>query len=453
MSGTTMDQIRITLAKLEEYELPEPFRESPRSSTAFVDTSLLERYSALRDHYLQKTIDLSVANRVATFDGEAFEYPELPIPVEEMEDRHERLQTDLQQTTRSMQVNLEQLHVDYARLQERKEDLRKMLEESEVDAQSLNLDPQVEEEEDVDEEDVEAEQNRLLALQQRKKDLLSKLHRLQEETRREELETTETEASLGGIPHDNETLAQIEKDSEALRTKIESNKEIASYFEMMRLVAEEINGVRIISVMDGNSDGIDVVLLLEVLHSHQVEIGLQADELKKEGLRVASAKLLTPPSVKAVVDAHRTETIELPIPVLDDLVELAQPHPRSKALTFVIKETVARIEMIHERADELCNLVAEKTVRIQKAFSTSNSYGRCDHEVVCSLPDHDVQVLMRMTPDCPRIPGSVYVNQIVGANGEESKDLQDLLLSSRKGLHKRPIDLLRDLQRGLDARK
>ena len=446
---TSIDQIRQQVQALDKYELQEPFRESPRSTATVVDGSLLERYSNMRDEYLKKSIENTVATHVTTFDGENFQYPELPVKVEVLEASQKEAQSKLQQTSRNVQSNLDQLQSDFARLRERKEDLRKMLEEFEGDGDSLDL-GMGEEEQGVEEEDLEAQQERLLALQQRKKDLLGKLSRLQEEHRSVELESTENEANLSIVSCDSEAIAEIEKENQSLRETIDANKDMAGYFETMRLVTEELSGIRVLSVEEGNSEGVDCVLRLEILHSHQVEIGLEADARKKEGLRVAFAKLITPPKIQVPVSFNSTQTIELPISTLDDLVVLAQPQPRSKALAFVIQETVARIEMIRERADELCSLFAEKSVRMEKSLPASNGFGRCDHEVICSLPENNVKVLLRMTPDCPRLPGSVYLDQITGPDGE---DLDDILESTRKTQHQRPVELLMDVQKNLNSQK
>lgn len=312
MTRTTVNQIQETVERLDKYDLPEGFRESPRSSAAFVDSQLLNRYSVLRDHYLKNSVDNTVVAQVVTFDGESFELPELPIQVEQVAARQKQVQTELVETSRTLQSNWNHLQADYSRLQQRKEDLRRMLEEFEEDTDSLDLEPEVDL--GVDEEDLEAEQNRILDLQQRKKELLAKLHRLQEENRTAAIESTETEANLSGISCDNETIAEIEKENQTLREKIASSQEMSSYFETMRLVTEELQGIRVTSVEEGSSlNCADVALRIEMLHAHQVEIGLQADRAKKAGLRVISAKLLTPPMVKVATGDESNETISLPV--------------------------------------------------------------------------------------------------------------------------------------------
>lgn len=454
MPGTTIDRIRQQVEELENYNLPEPFRETSNTGTSsnnndVVNKSLLERYTNLRDEYLKKAIENTVAKHVTTYDGENFQLPDVPYQAKELDAMRQNVQNRLQQTARNVQNNLEQLNADYARLQERKKDLRRMLEEFDGDGDSLDLETD-NDEPDVDEEDLQAQQERLLSLQQRKKELLSKLDRLQEEHRQVDLETTEAEANLSIISYDDEAIAEIEKENEKLRQKINENKEMATYFETMRLVTEELCGIRLLSVGEGNTEGVDVLLRIEVLHSHQVDIELEADERQKEGLRVASAKLLTPSTIKATVGEDPRQIILLPIPVFDDLVGLAQPQPRPKALAFVVQEIAARIEMIQERAEELVALFSNKSFRLINSSSSPNDYGRCDHEVVISIPEYDVKVLMRMTPDCPRIPGSVYLDDISGPNKDK---LQEILESTRKPLHKRPVDLLEELKTGLDAHK
>ena len=448
MSTTTIDRIRQQVSELDQYDLPENFRdETPKSKTAVVDGALLERYVNLRDDYLKKSIDNTMAKHIPTFDGENFHVPESAIDDKELEDKKQIVQSKLQQLNRDVQTNWDQLQADFSRLQERKEDLRKMLEQYEGDGASLNLENE-DDEEPVEEEDLQAQQERLLALQQRKKDLLSKLHRLQEEHRDIQIASTEAEASLIVRSHDTETIAEMEKENKILLEKISANKEMSSYFETMRLVTEELSGVRILAVEEGNSEDVDVLLQLEILHSHQVEIGLQADSQHKEGLRVASARLLSPSVVQLDIPTDYAATIDLRIPDLEDLVMLAQPQPRTKALAFVIQETIARIEMTNERAEELRLIYQDESFHIEKSVSSSNSYGRCDHEVIVTLPEFDVKVLLRMTPDCPRLPGSTFLDQISGPNPD---DLKPTLQSSRRMKAKRPITLLRTLKKRLSA--
>lgn len=443
---TTIEKIRRTVQELDKFELSEQFRESPRSTTSLVNEALLERYTNLRNDYLKSSIENEMAKQVKTFDGENFEMPELPMNAEQVEAQRLESQERLLQTARNAQNNWDQLQADFSRLQERKADLRKMLEEYEKDGDSLDLGT---EEDDVvvEEEELEVQQERLLALQQRKKELLSKLHSLQEEHRAVELQSTEAEANISILSYDDEAIVEIEKDNEKLREKIDANKEMAAYFETMRLVTEELSGIRVLAVEDGNGDGVDVVLRLEILYSHQLEISLQADDYKKDCLRVASARLLTPPVITVEVGDDRAKHLELTIPMLDDLVSLAQPQPRSKALAFVIQETACRIEMITKRAEELYRLVDNESYHIEKGEPATNDYGRCDYEVVVTIVGHNVRALVCMTPDCPRVSGSVYLKDI----SDESN--QDILEASKSTLYKRPEDLLEDVKKMLDTRK
>jgi hypothetical protein len=449
MTIVTVESIRQQVADLDKYDLPENFREeSPRTTTSIVDGALLERYVNLRDEYLKNSIENTLVKHVPTFDGlESFHVPEPAIDAKELADKREVVQRKLQQLSGNVQTNWDQLQGDFSRLQERKEDLRKMLEEYEGDGSSLYLEADGDEE-PVEEEDLQAQQDRLVALQHRKKELLAKLHKLQEDHREIELSNAEADANLSILSYDSEAIAEIEKDNEILKEKITSNEEMATYFETMRLVTEEISGVRILAVEEGITKDMDVLLRVEVLRSHQVEIGLAEDSQRKVGLRVASARLLTPPVIKVEVPTEPSTTVELPIPVLDDLVLLAQPQPRTKALAFLIQEIIARIEMIHERAQELRLIYEDEAFQIEKSSSASNSYGRCDHEVIVTLKEFDVKVLVRMTPDCPRLPGSAFLDQI---SGPATDELQPVLQSSRKMKAKRPITLLRTLQKRLAA--
>lgn len=454
----TVERIRQQVADLDKYDLPENFRDStdsPRSTTAaVVDGALLERYVNLRDDYLQKSIANTVVKHVTTFDGTThnFDIPtQTSIDAKELQAHKHDVQGKLQQLSRQVQTNQEQLHADFARLQERKEDLRKMLEEYEAEEKDRSFELDEDKDDDqgeqapaVQEEDLQAQQERLLALQQRKKELLSKLHALQEEHRSVELASTEVEANLGKS-YENEVVVEMEQENKVLQETIANNQEMATYFETMRLVTEEISGLRILSVEEGQSKQVDVLMKVEILQQHCMEIGLQADP-QTRGLRVAFARLMTPSVVKVDIPTDMSPTIDLPIPVMDDLVLLAQPQPRSKALAFVIQEAIARIEMIHERAEELRLIYQDPSFRIETSSSTSNSFGRCDHEVIVYLPEFDVKVLVRMTPDCPRLAGSTFLDQI---SGPKSDGLKPVMQSSRRMKAKRPITLLRTLKKRL----
>ena len=418
MPNPTIDQVRQTLQELDQFKPNEEFLEtSPRTTVSLVDGELLQRYVSLRDDYLKKEIERGVVEEAQTFDGENFSDSALRLQeVERMREnicnRRQELWRELPETAKKAQASWDQLQADYARLEQRKEDLRRMLAEYQGDGDSLDLGTD-EEVESVQDEDLEAEQERLITLQNRKKELLSKIHRLQDEYREVELQNSETEANTSILSYDDETIAEIEKENDELRKKIADNEEIAGYFETMRLVTEEMSGIRVLSVDEGNAaNGVDVVMTLEILHEHQVEIGLLADKFKKNCLGVFSATLLTPPKIVMEDENDRTKTIELPIPALNDLVSLAQPLPRPKGLAFVIQETVSRIEMIQERAEELFRLISNKNYRMHHNRPATNNYGRCDHEVSFIIPEHNVKVFVLMTPDCPRVPGSVYLEKI-----------------------------------------
>jgi hypothetical protein len=449
----TVERIRQQVEELDKYNLPENFREgeSPRTTASIVDGALLERYINLRDDYLQKSVENTVVKHITTFDGTKFDVPEhTSIDAKELQAHKHDVQGKLQQLARQVQTNQEQLQADFARLQERKEDLRKMLEEYERDNDTNDTSFQLDTEEQdneppVEEEDLQAEQERLLALQQRKKELLAKLHSLQEEHRNVELANTELEANLGTRSYENHVVAEIEQENKVLQETIANNQEMATYFETMRLVTEEINGLRILNVEEGLDKQVDVLMKVEILQRHCMEIGLETDA-QTRGLRVAFARLVTPSVVKVDIPTDTSSTINLPIPVMDDLVLLAQPQPRSKALAFVIQEAIARIEMIHERAEELRLIHQDPSFRIEKSSSTSNSFGRCDHEVIVYLPEFDVKVLVRMTPDCPRLAGSTFLDQI---SGPRSDGLKPVLQTSRRMKAKRPITLLRTLKKRL----
>ena len=182
----------------------------------------------------------------------------------------------------------------------------------------------------------------------------------------------------------------------------------------------------------------DVLVRIRVMEKHDVEITLRSSPEKSGGMRVADAKFLTPTVVRAPVDTTAAGTdeneeeaekkvLKLTIPPLNDLVRLCGMFPQGEDLRFLVRETMARIRMIEARVVELAVLHNNVLTKIGTFHHDNEGFGGEEQEVVCSL-NECITVVLRLTADCPNVPGSVYISQMVGVGGWDDatvKNIQD----------------------------
>ena len=83
----------------------------------------------------------------------------------------------------------------------------------------------------------------------------------------------------------------------------------------------------------------------------------------------------------------------------------------------------------------------------------SSCFGESDQEVICSLNEEQVSVLLRLTPDCPFVLGSVYIDQLVGLGGWEQDLLDQMKDRVNDEKFDNPITLIKYLQKEIQKRR
>jgi hypothetical protein len=197
---------------------------------------------------------------------------------------------------------------------------------------------------------------------------------------------------------------------------------------------EELSGMKIIGVDSIGEQMVNMKVML--LEEHQVMIGLKA--VSRNTLLVASAKFLT--SANVSVD----QSLELTIPGLDDLVQICSTLGPVDDLRFLLREIMARIRIHKARVQELTVLRKEYLTKIGKLYHSVDSFGGRDQEIVCSLPE-GVTVVLRLTPACPMVPGSVKVDQIVGIGGWDEGLIESLKVAVNVSMCRGPRDMMKVL--------
>jgi hypothetical protein len=553
MPSNKLAKLRVTLALLDNNQDGELFTDnginndinstiSSNSTAAMLDAKLIQRYESLRHEYISKTIEKAVLEEVVTFDGTTFDRnnkndddDNTEHQQQLLEQRHEQVLADVIQAARQVHAQAVHVQTERAVLQQRKAEILRMVEELEGangNRKNVNDDDNGDvhmDGIDVSEQDFAAEEACLADLQEQKVLLQAKLRLLQQETHEMEQDTKnmlESEQlqkvladkmlSQNDDDHDNDMIAvynqaraRLQAENDELRQKVKENKEMISYFDGIRLVMQELGGIRLLSVeqpktttttttgtqsddTDNDNSSDVLVLTVQFLKRHDVEIHLQAreNETKRNAdtMRVTHARIITPTVLQGPAAAPATnKVVKLDIPPLDDLVQVAKSMPDAKGLHFLVAAILDRLETIQLRVEELSILqnsalavlthvgptyttsttatnVIGKNVSTTSLLIAGGQHVHQHQEIACRLVAYPLVAILRLSPDCPRRAGSVVLDQVVVvqdgntetptavfAQGKEQL-LDDILknLQERQGEFTSPVQVIQAIVERVD---
>jgi len=175
---------------------------------------------------------------------------------------------------------------------------------------------------------------------------------------------------------------------------------------------EEIGGIKLLSVEEEGEDD-EVVVKVHLLGKHKVHVNMSS---RGSAFTVTNAKFVSSTLVRSAEDPETKSSVQMNIPALDDLVRLSRNLGSVEDLRFLLREAMARIQTITARVDELAILRTRFLTKIGKIQYHDYSFGGEDQEIVCSL-NEGITAVLRLSPDCPMIDGSVFLDQIVGVGG------------------------------------
>lgn len=431
MSSTKLDQLRATLASLHSFELPNRFSQDPVAEV--LSEEMLERYQRARDEYIHRRMLQVFYDHIATFNGEEFDLPPLPSDseVSSLNEKRRDVQDALMRNSANVnQRNLE-LQGKYNAFSMRREELRKMIrdiEEKPMSQESFDDD----EDDVIDQEQFTYQGQHLADVTQRKTELEMELERIRHEKAlaAKTLEDTknqvdELQKSRGVVKAVTpESLAELESESAKVRSKAAEFKEMSEWYSGIVEVMEEIGGIKLLSVVDGEDD--EIAVQVELLGKHRVQISManRGDEFHVTGASFVTSTLVT--SLDSQDDATSQSSLQLNIPPLDDLVRLCANLGTGEDLRFLLRETLQRIRAITARVDELAILRTLHLTKIGKLnYHQDFSFGGEDQEIVCSL-NECITAIIRLTPDCPLEEGSARLDQVVGLGGWSPEVLERL---------------------------
>eukprot|EP00986_Skeletonema_menzelii_P009561 scaffold4380_cov146-Skeletonema_menzelii.AAC.13 len=364
------------------------------------------------------------------------------------------------------------------------------------------------EEEDITESDVAQQQDHLNELQQRKLQLEDRLravraqiidveddcHRtkqvvnqVRKKTGRKPLDWRGfMERDIDGNDGDGgsnnvEYICIVDNEIVELQERAAELKQSGEFYDGIRELMEELGGVKILSSSACEQEE-GFTLTLKLLGCHILEILLTKSGSSGTSLSVASAKLTTPttfPMPEARPEQmnddteHLTETINqslsnvslskimsqkqtvsIVIPPLDDLVKWSRSLESSQGIRFVLVETMARIRTLDARVAELTHLRQNYAAQIYdiETSSDSSQFGGVEQEVVCAI-NEGITVALRLTVDCPLVPGSVYISDLFGVGGWEEEKLATLKKVVEQRRCKGPVEVMEVMVKEIRKRR
>ena len=278
---------------------------------------------------------------------------------------------------------------------------------------------------------------------------------------------------------DEKRLYQLQQHNRQLRTKVENIHDIQQFYYNLRLVLEELHGIRFLrtttttrNMYNNNGDDDDdanhtfMVVTVQLLKQYTVDITLDVSSSSSSssksnttndpavGCMVQSA-ILTSDNAMVTGSPIRksnhnnindnddndtsTTVVQLRIPHFDDIVQYVNTSWTTSMgngggggggenLRVLIREILARITMVKERVEMFTDLQREPGVvaTIGPFCTTNGSVSSTttttttavtmlhDQEVVCSLNDPPMTMVLRCTGNCPLMDHSIYIDQLHG---------------------------------------
>jgi len=519
------EELRAALQSLEGYEVPQILR--PRSvndsndsnntddnhdeavaedatATSTLDPALIKRYKEARDLYLRRQIEFKFLQYLETYDGETIiEDPDLPTEEEEQELKEHlaEVRSQVNEAAQGFHQQILELQEKHNTLVLRREELRNIVQDMEKDGDGNDPDASMmdnDDDQEIDEDALAEEEDRLSMLQKKKAQMQVELNRLRQETSLLKTKAETTEAEVAELlqdtnikisnnnstdsSNDGQPLSPtaLQAEAEETQKKLEDLKEMQSHYDGMREVLEELTSIQILSITEapttseggeeshkndkeseGSPSSRSVRIHVRVLRKHEMEVILQSEADKPGVLRVKAAKILTSTVVTAPVDEYEKDSnsqdenggkkvLKLTIAPLDDLVRLCAMFPPAEELRFLMREAMARIRITESRVIELAVLYNNVLTKIGAVHQPSDNFGSPEQEVVCSL-NEGISIVLRLTADCPIVPGSVYIYNMVGVCGWDDESVKKIKERVSSKEFQSPWALIQEVQKEISS--
>ena len=386
---------------------------SPNSVSDF-QNSLLKRYEEAKALYMQRRLESFMVDNVSEFDEKTnqFDIPEVPSmaatdssdssETNDIEVKHSKALAALETAAQGVHATLSKMRDSYQTVISRRKELEQMVQDLEQNETSAEDGASENTMMMIDDEDAEAERERVERLQLRKRQLQEEHARLVKAKEEKMKSISVHREELALLQEEESKITQEGKDPSEFQKKIKELKEMKEFYDSLRQVMEELGGVKILDARE-DKESHHLFLTLALYEQHQVEVELEI--YRKTLLKLVNAKWTTNPVVTSMpLELYNNESgqdqFSLPIDPLDDLVQTAKtsmgpPHD----LRFIVREACARIRVLQNRVEDIAVLRRRVLTKVVG-----------NDQVVCSL-NEGIVIVMRLYDQW------VKVEQIVGVSG------------------------------------
>ena len=463
---SVLGEVEQTLLTLEEYKLPPEFTlntDELNAKKAKVP-ALIARYEQLREGMLKSNVEREVLDHVMNHD-----ITESPTDVSEeelaeIENQRKEMTKSFESLADQMLAQERELHSNYELLQERKEQLRNMLDDfkqkmDEDDEEWTLKDLEqsmltANEDDGISDEDLAKQEEELNELQREKMELEAELDKLQSET---DLLKQQNPAWVQTLPEDDDINA-LEKENEELERQLSKIAGIKEDYTNRRILLEELSGVEIVSVEE--EDGQQASQLLHVniqlLREFPLRVTLTRNAEGNDVIQSASF-------VEPTEGAQYKDPNHVYFPPLDDLISKAQTFNTQVRLPglakgrggfrFLVHSAMARLEIRNDRMAELELLRKNFGCQVHVHQNPNDPEDHLFQKVTCQMlwKEQNVNVTahLRMTPDCPRVEGSVFLESLQCEKHQWAIQMLSSQLQGEQSRFSSPIQLVRELQQSL----
>ena len=250
------------------------------------------------------------------------------------------------------------------------------------------------------------------------------------------------------------SFSNVQLQIDEVRDKISNLRDMAEWYDTVRVTLEALSAMSIQKVVrleqQDSHDNIRTAAL-------EVQVRLQLDEgihyllgvelcaapmdskngnhtLRVSGARVIGSNIMKSKDGAVQCTALSTHSLAEMVEASRSLVSSNNPCRQQKTrqggnrgngvsscddLKFVLRESLARLRGANQRLQHL--------ELLRKKYLTQIEYTKCKdiNTVICSLDD-GVTVVLTLTPDCPLLPGSAFIEQIAGLGGWEQSVLSGI---------------------------
>eukprot|EP00815_Leptocylindrus_aporus_P000994 CAMPEP_0116050656 /NCGR_PEP_ID=MMETSP0322-20121206/515_1 /TAXON_ID=163516 /ORGANISM="Leptocylindrus danicus var. apora, Strain B651" /LENGTH=539 /DNA_ID=CAMNT_0003533257 /DNA_START=11 /DNA_END=1630 /DNA_ORIENTATION=+ len=434
---------------------------------------LKARYLAAREKYIRHRIMELVTQCVTQEeddDNNENSWPECDLDAA-MEEQRKCL-GDIRTSVDDVVVRYEALLSRYHVICSQEGELGSMLRDLEVSKdEDGDMTMDMNDVDEVENEDTEYLSKQQLELDNETKDLLAQkteraatIQKLQSQIQQINEEqkalTEKIESMQGGNEIVNRDVEDVRQEVRDVQEKIEELRKMANWYDEVRATMEHLSGLSLkkVDIVDHvpaaeavNCDNNGKMLEVHIgLHPYSDdddtnEVYVLAIQLQQQSrawqnrhkypLRVFNARMVGEQGfIKSSDDAIKSAVITSS--ELDEIVKASNPNlklsstqmlqQQHQQIKFIARETLARIRGNIQRVHQIELLRQKHLVQIEytPTEASYDKYGSID-SVICSLND-GITVVLRLTPDCPLLPGSTYIEQMVGLGGWEQKTMRGI---------------------------